>query len=71
MSVLEVCDDLVCCRCLLPSATRYPTMHCVTNPYEFSLDGLMVLGTSGQPVEDMYRFGSTLKSLIVHRIINR
>ena len=27
-------------RCMFPLALRYPTMHCVTNPYECSLDGV-------------------------------
>lgn len=42
--------------CLFPKATRYETLHCVTNPYNFSLDGVEVLGSSGQPVQDFCRF---------------
>lgn len=42
--------------CLFPKATRYETFHCVTNPYNFSLDGIEVLGSSGQPVQDFCRF---------------
>lgn len=44
-------------RCLFPKATRYESFHCVTNPYNFSIDGLEILGTSGQPVTDVCRFG--------------
>lgn len=44
-------------RCLFPNATRYESFHCVTNPYNFSIDGLEILGTSGQPVTDVCRFG--------------
>ena len=42
-------------RCLLPTASRYKTMNCVTNPYELSVDGVRVLGSSGQPVQDIFR----------------
>ncbi|KAK2156975.1 hypothetical protein LSH36_201g02010 [Paralvinella palmiformis] len=45
-------------NCMFPMATRYQTMHCVTNPYECSVDGIRILGTSGQPVEDMYHYSN-------------
>ncbi len=42
--------------CLLPHAARYSaTMQRVTNPHECSLDGVRLLGTSGQNVDDLYR----------------
>ena len=42
--------------CLLPGAARYPaTLNRVTNPHEFDVAGLRVLGTSGQNVDDLWR----------------
>lgn len=45
-------------RLMFPRASRYATMHCVTNPYDFAVDGVRIVGTSGQPVDDIYRFSS-------------
>ncbi|KAK2182621.1 hypothetical protein NP493_345g04035 [Ridgeia piscesae] len=45
-------------RCMFPLALRYPTMHCVTNPYECSLDGVRIFGSSGQPVSDICKSSS-------------
>ncbi|XP_052262937.1 DNA polymerase delta subunit 2-like isoform X2 [Dreissena polymorpha] len=45
-------------RCMFPQAARYPTLHCATNPYEAVIEGIRVLGTSGQPVQDIYRYSS-------------
>ncbi|ESO89002.1 hypothetical protein LOTGIDRAFT_106607 [Lottia gigantea] len=50
-------------RCMFPQANTYPTLHNVTNPYDFSLDGIRILGTSGQPIEDIYKYSD-----IEHRI---
>ena len=41
--------------CLLPQASRYATLARVSNPHEFELGGVRVLGTSGQNVDDLYR----------------
>ena len=42
--------------CLFPEACRYEgTLHRVTNPHECSVDGVAVLGTSGQNVDDLWR----------------
>ncbi len=27
-------------KCMFPQASMYPTLHCVSNPYEFSVDGV-------------------------------
>lgn len=43
-------------RCMFPRASSLETMHCVTNPFDFSLDGVRILGSSGQPVQDIFRF---------------
>lgn len=45
-------------RCMFPRASSLETLHCVTNPFDFSLDGIRILGSSGQPVQDIYRFSS-------------
>ncbi|KAK9833520.1 hypothetical protein WJX81_000749 [Elliptochloris bilobata] len=42
--------------CLLPNAAAYPTLHRVTNPHEFEVDGVAFLGTSGQNVADVLRY---------------
>ncbi|KAG0723612.1 DNA polymerase delta subunit 2 [Chionoecetes opilio] len=41
--------------CVLPKARGYSTMHGVTNPYECEVGGRVVLGTSGQNVENISR----------------
>lgn len=45
-------------RCMFPRASSLETLHCVTNPFDFSLDNVRILGSSGQPVQDIYRFSS-------------
>ena len=47
-------------HCMLPRAAPLSTMHCVTNPYDFSVDGVRVLGSSGQLISDVVRFTSGL-----------
>lgn len=44
-------------RCLLPGSSPFPTLHRVTNPHDFSVDGVAFLGTSGQNVDDVFRWG--------------
>ncbi|XP_049849320.1 uncharacterized protein LOC126318425 [Schistocerca gregaria] len=41
--------------CFFPTATKNPTLHLVTNPHEVTIDGLSLLGHSGQPFEDALR----------------
>ena len=43
-------------HCMFPQASRYPTLQCATNPYQMSVDGVHFLGTSGQPILDMYKY---------------
>lgn len=46
-------------HCLFPKAALYKSLHNVPNPYECSLDGVRVLGSSGQPVSDVLAFSDT------------
>ena len=41
--------------CILPQASRYPSLSTVTNPYACSIDGVSFLGSSGQPIDDIIR----------------
>ncbi|XP_060578948.1 DNA polymerase delta subunit 2-like [Ruditapes philippinarum] len=43
-------------KCMFPQAARYPTLQCGTNPYSGTVDGVKILGTSGQPVNDIYKY---------------
>lgn len=42
--------------CMFPQCSTHSTFTCVTNPYDCSVDGVRILGTSGQPVEDIKRY---------------
>ncbi|XP_063235760.1 DNA polymerase delta subunit 2 [Bacillus rossius redtenbacheri] len=46
--------------CLFKEALRLKTFQCVTNPYDCEVGGRRLLGTSGQPVDDVARY-STLE----------
>ncbi|KAI8489084.1 DNA polymerase delta subunit 2 [Branchiostoma belcheri] len=50
-------------RCMFPRAMKYPTMHTVPNPYEADVGGIRFLGTSGQNVDDIYKYSSLENSL--------
>lgn len=39
--------------CMFPESSKYATFQGVTNPYQCSLSDRIVLGTSGQPVDDI------------------
>lgn len=41
--------------CLFPHGSRYTSLERVSNPYQYRLDGVSVLGHSGQPVRDIAR----------------
>lgn len=44
---------------MLPQARQYETARGVTNPYQVSLDGVVLLGTSGEPISDIERYVAT------------
>jgi DNA polymerase II small subunit/DNA polymerase delta subunit B len=41
--------------CLFPHSSRFGTLERVTNPYQYTLDQVSILGHSGQPVRDISR----------------
>lgn len=43
-------------RCLLPGAAAYSSLHRSPNPHDFAVDGVAFLGTSGQNVDDVFRY---------------
>ncbi|XP_046387214.1 DNA polymerase delta subunit 2 [Ischnura elegans] len=54
-------------RCLFPQSSRYPTFHGVTNPHECEIGGKLVVGSSGQPVDDIARFSRLEDPLAILR----
>jgi len=44
--------------CMCGDAGKLDTLHRVYNPHNFTVDGVEFLGTSGQNIDDMYRFSS-------------
>jgi DNA polymerase delta subunit 2 len=42
--------------CMFPQASQYKSLNQVSNPYYFTVGGLRVLGTSGQPVCDVLKY---------------
>ncbi|XP_061191670.1 DNA polymerase delta subunit 2-like [Saccostrea echinata] len=50
-------------KCMFPQALRYPTFQTVTNPYDFTIEGVRVLGTSGQPVQDIIKYSTNEEPL--------
>ncbi|XP_054263776.1 DNA polymerase delta subunit 2-like [Macrosteles quadrilineatus] len=42
--------------CMFPNASRFKSLHGVTNPYSCLVNGRRITGTSGQPVMDIIRF---------------
>ncbi|XP_076073903.1 DNA polymerase delta subunit 2-like [Mytilus galloprovincialis] len=43
-------------KCMFAQASRFPTFKTVTNPYDCHVEGVRVLGTSGQPVTNIMRY---------------
>ncbi|XP_044744884.1 DNA polymerase delta subunit 2 [Coccinella septempunctata] len=43
-------------HCMFPKSSKYRSLNQVPNPYKCLLDGVKVLGTSGQPIRDILRF---------------
>ncbi|VDP49461.1 unnamed protein product [Soboliphyme baturini] len=43
---------------IFPNVGPMSTFHPVTNPYSATIDGVKFLGTSGQNIDDVYRFSS-------------
>lgn len=41
---------------MLPHAAQLSTMNLCTNPYCCDIDGVRVLGSAGQPLDDMQRY---------------
>jgi len=42
--------------CLFPNAARYSSYQRCPNPHEFTMGGELVLGSSGQPLDDLRKF---------------
>ncbi|KAG9292964.1 hypothetical protein G9A89_016326 [Geosiphon pyriformis] len=40
----------------LPKASRYSSFHAVTNPYWCEIDDVIFLGTSGQTIDDIFKY---------------
>lgn len=45
-------------KCMFPQASSYTTFHTTTNPYHCTVDGVSIIGTSGQPLHDIIRYST-------------
>ncbi|KAF3321102.1 DNA polymerase delta small subunit isoform X2 [Carex littledalei] len=43
-------------RCLFSGASAYNTFTSCTNPHQFDLDNVQFIGTSGQNIDDLYKY---------------
>ncbi|KAG6506463.1 hypothetical protein ZIOFF_031786 [Zingiber officinale] len=50
-------------RCLFPGAFAYNTFLSCTNPHQFELDGVLFLGTSGQNIDDLFKYSEAKNRL--------
>ncbi|XP_074586461.1 DNA polymerase delta small subunit isoform X2 [Curcuma longa] len=50
-------------RCLFPGASAYNTFLSCTNPHQFELDDILFLGTSGQNIDDLYKYSEAKNRL--------
>lgn len=41
---------------ILPKSSTLSTLKTVTNPYKFEIDGMKYLGTSGQNLDDVFKY---------------
>ncbi|GLG95569.1 DNA polymerase delta small subunit [Gryllus bimaculatus] len=51
--------------CMFPKANTFETLHCKTNPYECEVANCRVLGTSGQPVNDVAAYSKVEDPLTI------
>ncbi|KAG5899781.1 hypothetical protein JTB14_006116 [Gonioctena quinquepunctata] len=51
-------------HCIFPQSAPFKSLHRVSNPYSCSLNGLKILGTSGQPVRDLTWYSNITDSLV-------
>lgn len=51
--------------CMFPKAAAYKTLHSVSNPYDFEVDGRRIIGTAGQPVDDIASFSRISDRLLI------
>ncbi|KJE93616.1 DNA polymerase delta small subunit, variant 1 [Capsaspora owczarzaki ATCC 30864] len=60
-------------RCLFPRAYALQTFQTVPNPYHVAVDGVHIMGTSGQPIDDMIKFqiGDDRLALLEHTLQGR
>ncbi|XP_072962400.1 DNA polymerase delta small subunit [Typha angustifolia] len=50
-------------RCLFSGASTYNTFVSCTNPHQFELDDVQFLGTSGQNIDDLYKYSDAKDKL--------
>eukprot|EP01089_Gocevia_fonbrunei_P001663 TRINITY_DN1154_c0_g1_i1.p1 TRINITY_DN1154_c0_g1~~TRINITY_DN1154_c0_g1_i1.p1 ORF type:complete len:441 (-),score=82.13 TRINITY_DN1154_c0_g1_i1:25-1347(-) len=52
-------------RCLFPSASLYSSFHLAPNPYEGKIGDTMLLGTSGQNIDDIRKYSKLESSVTI------
>ncbi|OEL22048.1 DNA polymerase delta small subunit [Dichanthelium oligosanthes] len=50
-------------RCLFSGASTYNTFSSCSNPHQFELDSVQFLGTSGQNIDDLYKYSDAKDKL--------